>query len=1006
MRLLDKRRQVIVDVADNLVNDALTSGNYELRPGIRIPVTLPDGTVGDLDSEEMPKALQMGVRYRTSAEDREAAQAEIQAIRKEAADMPVTAAGLGALRGATLGLSDVAIRAGLGQETAEFAREVRDVSPTASIAGEIAGGVAGLAAPIAPVAAATAAGAKAASVIGRGAQQLTAVQKMGRALVGGTVEGAAIGAGQTVSEMALADPELTAQKAVANVGLGALFGGGLSVAGRGLLEGTKAATTSALTAAGKTEFVPKTIKDFTGWVTEKYGNLSAISRGDFDASLKGIEIDPRTKEIFARNNAEGRRTLVKYMNNPQQLTKEFSDSVTAGIEVADELERAASQTAKVQRGVLDAEIGKVDKAIFKRFDEDWSDEAELADDLGIEGILYRPALKGTKLEKAEKGARLKKFDAVDAEARRLIAKLDDVTAEMREGNQKFGGNVYDPGAIMVLDDARAELSKRIFDESRTITDVNDAIVAVKNQIAEQGKVFDRNPQFLSSADARAAEKLKNVWGELRRASTNEKLFGEFGAAVAKRADILTTIRRSVDNFNDLFFISRKNRQGKWERIPNDRAQDLFIRSAGNSANFKKQLALDDFKAGVREAAEQLEPLSIKGLDDEIARLEKLADQNSKRLVNQAQQAGKERAAKYLDDQIANMKAQRVAVDDFNKSVMETKQSALAKIDDIEKQIEGTIEMKVAAKLMQSLEISTGRSLMGMAQGLGLGSLVGGPAFAVPAMMIGGALQNPKTALKFLSGIETAADGFDRMAKNASEKFVRFDKKIGGVEGVIGKAVPAVRQTIIREKLRMEPTERPQDDETAFKAHRKKLTAMQQDPESLMLRVMDNLGEDAVASPRLLIETQTTVTRGLSFLESKIPKDPYNPGVYPDDFVPSPVEMSHYGDYVQAVMKPKVILRQMSDGNINHRTVEAIKAVYPKMYDDLLTQVTGQLMRPEKASFQARIQLGILFGVPSVKAMQPDYLARMAALKQPQQAQQPQNNGNMAALNSASREQRV
>ena len=47
MRLLDKRRQVIVDVADNLVNDALTSGNYELRPGVRIPVTLPDARAAE-----------------------------------------------------------------------------------------------------------------------------------------------------------------------------------------------------------------------------------------------------------------------------------------------------------------------------------------------------------------------------------------------------------------------------------------------------------------------------------------------------------------------------------------------------------------------------------------------------------------------------------------------------------------------------------------------------------------------------------------------------------------------------------------------------------------------------------------------------------------------------------------------------------------------------------------------------------------------------------------------
>lgn len=1001
MRLLDKRRNVIVNVDDNLVNEALSSGNYELRPGVRVPVKLPDGRNAELDSEEMPAALGMGIRYRTAQEDAEQAKQQVEQIKKEAYDKPGTAFALGAARGATLGLSDLAIRGAAeltGQEGAiEAAREIGERSPTASLAGEIAGGVASFVTPAgplgaltrvagAPVRAATALGEKAARAIGTTGQALNTTQKIGRAVTAGATEGALIGAGQTVSELALDDPELTAQKALANVALGTVFGGALSGAVRGGFEGVKYGTTQALAKVGEVEFIPKTAKELTGWLTEKYGKASALARGDFENTVEGVALNKEYEKLFARGSAEERKKLVNYIQNPQRFQQEFGESITAGTQVLDEIEKAASQTAKVQKGVLDADIGKVDKAVFKRFDEAWSDEAELADELGIEGILFRPELKGTKLEKAEKSARRARYDAIDTEARKLLNRLDETANELREGNAKYGGTLYDPGAIKTLDDTRAELAKRFFDETRTVSQINDAIVSAKNQIAEEGGIFSKAKDLMGPAERRASEKLTKVWRELKDASVNEELFGDFGAAVAKRADILSTIKGSVNEFNKLFFIRRKNRAGQWESIPNERAQELYIRAAGNTANFKKQLAFDDFMAGVKEAAEQLEPLPTQKLDDEIARLQKLAKQNSKRMVNKAQEASKERAAKYLDDQIKNMQAQKEAVLEFNESAVKTKQFALSKMDEIERQIEGTIEMKLYAKLVDRLESKTGRSLMGGLTGFGVGSLIpGGPIFEVAGAVIGGALQNPKSALKFASAIETAADGFDKMAQNATIKFRNFERRVAIKKGLSGKAIPAVRQTLIRDRLRIEPGERAEDDQKAFKKHRDTLNKLQGNREELYERLIDTLGDGALENPRLAIEVTETANRAIDFLESKIPKDPYPPGVYADDdFQPSPVELSHYSDYVQAVMRPKTLIKQIEAADINPRTVEAVQAVYPRLYEDLKTQVAGYLMSPKKIPYEQRVQLGYLFGVPSVKALHPDYLKRLLTVYSTQQ----------------------
>jgi hypothetical protein len=272
-----------------------------------------------------------------------------------------------------------------------------------------------------------------------------------------------------------------------------------------------------------------------------------------------------------------------------------------------------------------------------------------------------------------------------------------------------------------------------------------------------------------------------------------------------------------------------------------------------------------------------------------------------------------------------------------------------------------------------------------------------------------------SAIKFISRMESAAMGMDKMAANAATKFRNFDRKLKLQEGVSGKVIPAIRQSLIREKLKIVPTDRPQDDEQAFEKHKERLQELK-DPQAMYERIHDSIGKEVSESPRMAIEMFSAAQRGVSFLESKIPKDPYNPGVYPEDFVPSPVEMSEYSDYVQAVMKPKVIFQQMSNADINPRTVEAIKAVYPKMYDSLLTQVTGQLMNPKQVPYEQRVQLGILFGVPTVKAMQPDYLARMMALQQngqqqeqqPQQTQSKPNKSQMVSfrdMKASEREQR-
>jgi len=1014
--LLDKRKNAVVNVADNLVNDAIGSGNYEFRPGVPIPVVLSDGSSGEVMSDNMPDAYKAGIRYRTSEQIRSSQQEQVAEIRKEAFDKPVTAAVLGALRSPTLGASDAAIRLLGGEQAAEAVRAVRDENPNASLAGEIFGGVASFATPAgplgvvtktlgAPIRAVTKAGEKVAQGLIKGSQQLTATQKMGRALVGGAVEGAAIGVGQTVSEMALADPELTTQKAIANIGLGMLFGGGLSATGRGLLEGGKVVSTSLLNHAAKTELITQP----ASVVAAKLGKLYGAASG----AVKQID-DPVWTKLWDEGSVDFRKSALDALNNPRGVVDDVAKQFDGIKSFSNDLRTVANEGANLQGRILDAQVGRAPKKTLDLLDDDEALE------FGVDAILSDRVVKGPKLVQAEKEAGFEVFDRIQQAGKNLVQKGDDLLTKMRAANEterSFGRSaMYDDATIR-------DFASRVEDFSKSTTaatkpsEVAKAMTAFKNETAELFKIPKGKTLDIIKTDNRplweTAKELRDYWKGVKEATVSKDIFGDLGSAMAVRADAISNVISATDSLMSKFYrIKPGKTMNTREYVPDVAKINSFIVNPDAARNAIRSEAVDEIKVKVRDAISVLKPIDIKSSQDDLKRLETLLVKTERIPANKKSSVNKEEKITFLQGKIKDLSKQIDEARQFNANIETFKASAAKRVDSFESAFDIAREKRAAVLLVNRLESTTGRSLMGGIAGGALSQtaqLLGvdpGPVGTAAGILGGLALTNPKAALRYLSAMENAATGFDKMAQNAAAKFVRFDKKLGGKEGIIGKAAPAIRQSIIREKLKLEPQERPQDDETAFKAHRKKLTQLQQNPEALLMRVAENMGDDAMNSPRLAIETQAAVMRGLSFLESKIPKDPYNPGVYPDDFVPSPVEMSHYGDYVQAVMKPKIILKQMADGNINPRTVEAIKAVYPKLYDDLLTQVTGQLMKPEKASFQARVQLGILFGIPSVKAMQPDYLARMAQLKQPQQAQQQQPQGNMAALNASNREQRV
>lgn len=109
---------------------------------------------------------------------------------------------------------------------------------------------------------------------------------------GAPLEGAAFGFGNVISDAALGDPDLNAQKIIANVGGGALFGAGLGMIGKGL-AGIPAIVRNAQPAegvAGAMESLPIAARDpiSEGFNQDIINNTPSTPPGSNGAEIKSI----------------------------------------------------------------------------------------------------------------------------------------------------------------------------------------------------------------------------------------------------------------------------------------------------------------------------------------------------------------------------------------------------------------------------------------------------------------------------------------------------------------------------------------------------------------------------------------------------------------------------------------------------------------------------------------------------------------------------------------------
>ena len=290
--------------APGQVDSALERGFNFDNPNTKVPVYAPDGSSQWLEASKLTDALGRGFGYKGFQKEIVEHYSKTPELIREAIENEnnlgvkagVFLSSLG--RGASFGLSDIVASVLMSDEHKEDLRLARENNQAITLAGDVLGGMVG-------------SGALSASRAGRlleNAFTNTGMSTSGARAAGqvfrNTLEGGAYGAGYTLSEQMMGNPDITAESYLFNVGLGVGFGALLS----GAVEGGKVAYQAGKVARDakqvartlpevtlQTELRPQT-PDIGGKASQSILNTKGEVIGTIDLTIR----DPNSTHMVGR----------------------------------------------------------------------------------------------------------------------------------------------------------------------------------------------------------------------------------------------------------------------------------------------------------------------------------------------------------------------------------------------------------------------------------------------------------------------------------------------------------------------------------------------------------------------------------------------------------------------------------------------------------------------------------------------------------------------------------
>lgn len=813
----------------------------------------------------------------------------------------------GAARGASLGLSDVAesqlskvLPEGLSQTfSPEQIRARQEANPTTSFLGNIAG-----AAPLGGLG-------KAIGLGGVAAEAAT---------------GALFGAGNAVSEAALGDPQLNAQKVLADVGMGAALGGGLGLLSKAIktLPAFLRGVDEPSTLSGTAQNPVVDVQPSTG---QKARSLEELNQQTENYQKYGGANDLYELPIKQEAQAAAER-LAPEMPIPisdyqidslssQDARNAYKTTLEVPGKNGEILRNATGAQKKSLDDILDKTIGNVAPGY-----EPTADAAEAgsrAADAFTDVIQQNRDQLGPAIAEIKKTP-LQEMDHLPG----VIDYLTNPEASPR-GNPKIA-NMFEAGGNEI---AIKPYQTSMGIDQGTYRAVKQAVNALQENPNDFEKLFDIRKGLSQNVDV-------TKLGDTAK---------EVGQAKAALMDYIQDAVQSVD--------------------PDQSVRETFANYAKNEENAK----LIEQKFGAEIGSDNFRSLA-KGKPEERILGKIFSDSASTQAAKNI--LPPEKFNELLADHLAILKKDTTdqgifsANKFYSKIAKGTSQHAL---NEAFAGNPGTYQkIKDLMTVMRTFTDAAPQNPSGTTKTL-LQALVNGGLD--PFKHLANLTEFGKEKLNELQG----AAEINAKLRGQQDSNMQL-KSIQGILNRVNQTISSNVKDIFKSDALKGVTLSAgiQLSQSAYDKIAKRIGELSTNPQSAMDHLSDSTEGLHPAAPNIAQGLSTAMVQGIQFLQSKLPQ-PVNTFPLSREWEPNQAQLSQFSKYYAAVNEPLSSLKQVANGTLTNATMEALQAVHPALLSEMRQKVleTMNLEKAKEFAYGKRLALAKFLGQPLDESMTPQMI---------------------------------
>lgn len=948
--------------------------------GGKIEVQLNDGSRGTVDESDLSEVLQTGGRVVPADEvqrEKDFASAE---------EKPIMAGAVAALRGATLGASDFALKQ-TGLLTEQELQDLQAANPTISTVGEIAGtvaptllsggaGLAGRAAVSKLVSQGMAKEAAEAAVAKMGTSVLNKVAAASPAAlaesigaiagvkasakladttskviksavnlgVGSAVEGALFGTGKLISEDQLGNAEFNAENLLATVGesavLGGVLGGATSLAGSGLSAAYKGVIGNT-----KKQVVEKYLNQIDADDAFKQQLRDQIKNGDaIESGLLALK-DPEIEKIKARlpdaPTTKGMESALKPVKNVENylfdapsldgeaIRKSAQDLVNYVEKNVDEIWSGAKKATPEESGEL------IKQTFMSNINAPWqSGLAYYSDLMGEFGNKAVSQKFRTKLANEIKSSDAYRLAKEGPEIKRVLSILEDKKVLLAKQDQELldlGLNELQIAEFRKDGGVSNKLNKELNSQGVNLREFNNTIARHANEIPETELTL-----------AQIKEMQSDIGAKLRVAVGSEKKL----------------LRKAYDDLRGMM--------------------DGIIReSVGDSANAEKIIkGLDaanaDYVKAYQAKDEIADLLGIKGadFDDVLDKLQNASvyDLNKKFLNLKKADKAFEVLEKYPE--IGKIVLATRQNDLLNKHLTQTGinyaglKKTINKMSDAESLLYFGGDAKQKQKFLDLLTLYEKRPQTLNPSGTDIRREIRemlSPKKWLENWVLGDLYKGKESSIGKV--LDTIVPGLNVVEKAANNGKVKISDAVEGFLKGAGKV--AGKSTLKYITGNTVKNEKDIEDKIAYYS---------QDPSIIVDNFTRNNQALIRAAPKTAEAAQSRIIKAVEFLNQKAPKKDISPF---NDFQVPKSELMKFKNYVEAVENPYSVIQNLKSGYFTPEAGEAIKTIYPQMFTAIQQEFLSRL--PEfKLSEKQKGLISRVLEIDTRKAYTPQGFSMLQA----------------------------